>query len=97
MSTTITPEERAKIRLIASRPDFLSHKDGIHDFLTRLLNALHAELAAAQERIVKLEAVKESAKVVDEWHHKEVHSGNGVQYVMVIKALHEALREAGEV
>lgn len=46
-STTITPEERARLRAIAAKPNHLSHMDGIHAALNNLLNALeHAEARA---------------------------------------------------
>lgn len=46
-STTITPEERARLRAIAAKPNHLSHRDGIHAALNNLLNALeHAEARA---------------------------------------------------
>ena len=65
-----------------------------YDAYAQRLGNQHAELKA---KLARLEAVKEAAKTVDEWHHKDIHMGNGVQYVRVIDALHEALREAGEV
>lgn len=61
------------------------------------LQRMEAELAAARERVAKLEAVKDAAKVVDGWHKQDIHTGNAVQYVRVIHALSVALREAGEV
>ena len=51
---------------------------------------------AIVERIAKLEAVRGAAKLVDEWHHKDVHTGDGVQYVRLIMALSEALQAARE-
>lgn len=45
-TTTITPEERARIREIAAERNLLSFRVGIHDALDNLLTALEAAEAA---------------------------------------------------
>lgn len=48
-TTTITPEERARLRAIAAKPNHLSHRDGIHAALNNLLDALEQAEARADE------------------------------------------------
>lgn len=45
---TITPEERARLRAIAAKPNHLSHREGIHAALNNLLNALEQSEARAE-------------------------------------------------
>ena len=47
--TTITPEERARLRAIAAKPNHLSHRDGIHAALNNLLDALEQAEARAEK------------------------------------------------
>ena len=58
--------------------------------------ALARQVVELQSRLAKLEKVREAAKVVDEWHRQDIHTGNAVKYVCVILELGEALRAAEE-
>lgn len=56
---TITPEERERIRAIAARRNYLSHRDGIHDKMNNLLDALEAVEARAEKAEAEIVIVKE--------------------------------------
>ena len=47
--TTITAEEMARMRAIAAKPNHLSHRDGIHASLNKLLDALEQAEARAEK------------------------------------------------